>query len=198
MATAGLILAAGSSSRLGQPKQLLLYHDESFIHRTVRLALSANLSPIHVVLGYSSSKVYAALEPLTSEITIVKNSTWNQGIGNSLSCGVRSLPSNVSAASVLIIDQPYLSDKVLKNILCRYRTGKFSIVASQYDNNSVGVPAIFSRTHFEELSALNGANGAKKLLVRHASTLSTISFSRGDTDVDTRADIRRLELGEPT
>lgn len=197
MATAGLILAAGSSSRLGQPKQLLLYHDESLIHRTVRLALSANLSPIHVVLGSSSSKVYEALGQLTTAVTIVKNLKWAQGIGNSLSCGIQSLPSDVSAALVLVIDQPYLSDMVLKNILCRYRTGKFSIVASQYDSNSVGVPAIFSRTHFEELSALNGAAGAQKLLARHSATLSTISFSRGDTDVDTLADIERLRLREP-
>ena len=88
---AGVILAAGSSSRLGTPKQLLRYRGETLLHRAVRLALAAGLEPVHVVLGCNASAVGAALEELRGRVTAVVNEEWQAGMGSSLARGIASL-----------------------------------------------------------------------------------------------------------
>ena len=92
-AVAGVILAAGASSRLGTPKQLLRYRGETLLHRAARLALAAGLEPVHVVLGCNAPAVGAALEELRGRVTAVVNEDWQAGMGSSLARGIASLPA---------------------------------------------------------------------------------------------------------
>ena len=190
---AAVILAAGGSQRLGQPKQLLRYRGETLIHRTVRLAGVAGLTPIHVVVGYRAADVRTALGELAGAVAVVANPTWAEGMGGSLARGIGSLPAEVSAAVVLVTDQPHLSAAVLAAILERHRTGEASLVACRYASGAVGVPALFARRHFPELLALTGDRGARSLFACHAATLGTVSFPAGDADIDTPADAATLD-----
>lgn len=189
---AGLVLAAGASVRLGQPKQLLRYRGETLIHRTVRLAQAAGLAPLHVVVGHRGREVAAALGGLGGAVTVVANPDWRQGMGGSLARGVASLPAGVAAALVLVTDQPQLSAGLLGAILGRYRGGAAALVACRYASGALGVPALFARRHFAELAALAGDRGARALFTRHAAALAEVSFPTGDRDVDTPADAAAL------
>ncbi len=192
-----MILAAGASVRLGQPKQLLRYRGETLIGRTARLARTAGLAPIHVVVGYRGGEVAAALgEPgdsAAAAVTVVANPDWRRGMGSSLARGIASLPATAEAALVLVTDQPHLSAALLGAILTTYRAGEASLVACRYAGGTVGVPALFARRHFRELTGLSGDRGARALFARHADTLATVSFPAGDTDVDTPAAAATLD-----
>ena len=195
-AVAAVILAAGASRRLGRPKQLLRYHGEALVRRTVRLAVEAGLAPVHVVVGHRGRQVSAALGALASAVAVVTNRAWRAGMGSSLACGIGSLPVEVAAALVLVTDQPHLSATVLRAILERYRREPDSLVACRYAGGAVGVPALFARRYFPELAALTGDRGARSLFTRHAATLSTVSFPAGASDIDTPADAASLDREE--
>ena len=210
---AGVILAAGSSSRLGTPKQLLRYRGETLLHRTVRLAIAAGLDPVHVVLGCDASAVGDALEELRGRVTTVVNSDWQAGMGSSLARGIASLPgagtrpepdasvetcpddadAELGAALVLVTDQPRLSHAILAEIAAAYRTGGAALVASRYASGAVGVPALFARRYFPELIRLAGDRGARALFARHREHLVTVAFPDGDLDIDTPAAAAALD-----
>ena len=194
---AGVILAAGASERLGQPKQLLRYRGETLIHRAARLARAAGLAPLHVVVGYRAGVVRAALGDLGAAATVVTNPDWNRGMGGSLARGIASLPAAVAAALVLVTDQPYLSAALLGAILERYR-GAAELVACRYAGGALGVPALFADRFFPELAALSGDRGARALFVRHAAALATVSFPAGAADIDTPADAAAIAGDEGT
>ena len=236
---AGVVLAAGSSSRLGTPKQLLRYRGETLLHRTVRLAIAAGLDPVHVVLGCDASAVGDALAELRGRVTTVFNSDWQAGMGSSLAIGIASLPAGTGpapdtdpgpapgvdrgtaagrgaeacpsavanpepgdraaarpepgAALVLVTDQPRLSHAILADIAAAYRNGGAALVASRYASGAVGVPALFARAYFPELTRLTGDRGARALFTRHRDQLVTVAFPAGDLDIDTPAAAAALE-----
>ena len=196
---AGVILAAGASERLGRPKQLLRYRNETLIHRSARLARAAGLTPLHVVVGCRGREVAAGLGDLGPAATLVNNPDWSTGMGGSLARGIASLPDAAGAALVLVTDQPHLSGAVLDAILERYRGDAAPLVACRYASGALGVPALFARRFFPELAALSGDRGARVLFTRHAATLATVSFPSGDADIDTPADAATLaaERGSP-
>jgi molybdenum cofactor cytidylyltransferase len=188
---AGVILAAGSSSRLGAPKQLLRYGGETLLHRAVRLALEAGLDPVHVVLGSNAAAVGDALADLRSRVTTVVNDDWQTGMGSSLARGIANLPTATGpepgAALVLVTDQPRLSAAILASITTAFRTEGATLVASRYASGALGVPALFARRYFPELSRLTGDRGARALFTRHRDDLATVAFPDGDLDIDTPA-----------
>ncbi|MDE0448354.1 MAG: nucleotidyltransferase family protein [Spirochaetaceae bacterium] len=207
---AAVVLAAGSSSRLGTPKQLLRYRGETLLHRTVRVALAAGLDPVHVVLGCSAPVVGAALEDLGSRVTTVFNRDWQTGMGSSLARGIASLPgagphacrepgadvpvaSELGAALVLVTDQPHVSQALLAEIAAAFRTGGAPLVASRYAGGALGVPALFARRYFPELTRLTGDRGARALFTRHRDDLLTVAFPEGDLDIDTPAAAAALD-----
>lgn len=190
---AGVILAAGSSSRLGTPKQLLRLRGETLLHRTVRLALAAGLEPVHVVLGCNAPAVGAALEELHSRVATVINPDWQTGMGSSLARGIASLPPGAgfdtgpAAALVLVTDQPRVSHALLAEVVAAFRSGGAPLVASRYASGAVGVPALFARRYFPELTRLTGDRGARALFSRYRDDLVKVAFPEGDLDIDTPA-----------
>ena len=190
-----LILAAGSSSRMGQSKQMLLIKDEPLLRRTVRTALSTNGGNIIVVLG----SVYEEHLPMISDmpVDIVHNEQWDKGIGSSLKAGLRYIVNSelAEALMILVCDQAFVTGEYLDKLINAYRKhtqSSTTIVASKY-GNTVGVPAIFDKVHFDELLALEDDKGAKKVIMSHSEGLYTVDFPEGILDIDTPEDYEELK-----
>jgi len=148
-----LILAAGASSRLGQPKQLLQVNGESLVRRTVRLAAETGCSPVCVVVGAHAEQVTAELRSLKT-VTFF-NADWREGIGSSVRCGVASLlqmDPSVSNIILLVCDQVRLSADVLQELRSMNDSHGSDIIASEYAG-TLGVPAIFPKEFFRSCSS---------------------------------------------
>jgi CTP:molybdopterin cytidylyltransferase MocA len=185
MTVVGAILAAGSSSRLGRPKQLVLVEGEPLLRRTVRLALATPCSAIAVVVGANRDAVTPALADLA--VTALVNDAWPEGVASSIRAAAAWAESQgATGLLVMVCDQPRLTTEHLAALLAEHaRTG--AIVGSAY-RNTVGVPAVFPASSFPALAALQGDRGARALLGGAAA----IAWDDGAIDVDSEADVTEL------
>ncbi len=194
MTVAAIVLAAGASRRLGQPKQLLMHGDETMIERAIRMAGEAGAAPIFAVLGAHHELIRAAIR--LSSFTAVINSAWEQGISTSILSGLAALEQSApqtSGALVLACDQPQLSAGHLRAMLEVFSTQAApAIVASSYAG-TLGIPAIFPRKVFADLRALRGDKGARSLLMQPPCHLVALPFPGGEIDIDLPADLAHLE-----
>jgi molybdenum cofactor cytidylyltransferase len=193
---AAVILAAGGSTRLGRPKQLLPYGGEVLVSRIARLTESSGCSPVVMVTGARASEVEAALQSLPLARTVF-NPDWETGMGSSVSVGVSAaLQSDIpfDAVLLLVCDQPLISETLLRDICETFRRTGRNVVASEY-NDVWGVPCLFDRSVLPELVALRGASGAKSVIERYRKAGDAISvpFPGGALDVDTPADWERSQ-----
>ena len=186
------ILAAGESSRLGRPKQLIQFRGKSLILRTVDAASEVGCSPVTVVLGRDRKKIEDELAG--TRVAIVKNENWRAGIGTSIRAGVQNLlsqTSNLEGIVLLVCDQPFADAGVIKGLIgLRQKTNK-SIVASAYAE-TLGVPAFFDHSCFEELLALSDDSGAKSIILRDRKRVAELRFPEGNIDIDTEEDYEKL------
>jgi molybdenum cofactor cytidylyltransferase len=187
-----VILAAGESSRLGRSKQLIQFRGKSLVRRIVDAADEAGCSPIAVVIGSEGEKMARELEQTSA--AIVENENWRNGIGTSIRTGVQSLINqrpDLDAVMLLVCDQPLVETEVIKQLIARYgETGK-TIIASSY-SGTLGVPALFGRSHFEELLTLPDDSGAKSIILSKRERVAEFPFPQGEIDLDTLADYERL------
>ncbi|MDW8009489.1 MAG: nucleotidyltransferase family protein [Chloroflexota bacterium] len=198
--TAGLVgvivLAAGASTRLGQPKQSLPYGDSTLLAHAVAAALNARLGPVLVVLGAHGPELAQALP---SGAVAVHNPDWQEGMASSIRAGLAALERGwpqAAAAIVMVCDQPSVSAGLLRRLVAAWRQGSAAAVACQY-GDTVGVPALFSRSLWPELMALRGDRGAKSVLERHRERLLLVPFPEGALDIDTPEDWQRLQRQRP-
>lgn len=188
MRVGAVVLAAGGSSRLGRPKQLLVHEGRTLVRRAAGTAVAAGCEPVVVVLGAHREAVAAELAGLP--VRTVDNPEWQAGMGHSLRVGVRALPE-VDAVLVLLCDQLRVDSTHLKALVDTFARTRSPIVASGYEG-ARGVPALFSRALRPELEALEADQGARKVLVREPSRVVEVPFPGGSEDVDTAADLSRL------
>jgi len=198
--TAGLVgvivLAAGASTRLGQPKQSLPYGDSTLLAHAVAAALNARLGPVLVVLGAHGPELAQALP---SGAVAVHNPDWQEGMASSIRAGLAALERGwpqAAAAIVMVCDQPSVSAGLLRRLVAAWRQGSAAAVACQY-GDTVGVPALFSRSLWPELMALRGDRGAKSVLERHRERLLLVPFPEGALDIDTPEDWQPLQRQLP-
>lgn len=187
-----ILLAAGKSSRLGKPKQLLRFRGETLLRRSVKSALASGCRPVIVVLGANAEMLKKEIEEFNVEI--VENLIWENGMGTSIQSGVGALlKNNYDAAGAIIMtcDQPFVSVDLIKQIIKNFQRTNAPIVASSY-GETVGVPTFFSRALFPELTALKADSGAKKIICAHRKTVLEIPFEAGATDIDTEEDYLNL------
>ena len=187
-----IILAAGGSRRFGRPKQLLAFHNESLVRRSVRVATEAGIESIAVVAGESIDAIKSELREASA--AVVENRNWQLGLGTSIRCGLRhlrALSPDLAAVVIIACDQPFVEASTLAALLEeRNRTGK-PIVAASYAG-TLGIPALFDRSCFEALLALADDSGAKALIESRPDEVAQIEFERGAIDIDTPADFERL------
>jgi molybdenum cofactor cytidylyltransferase len=189
-ACAAVILAAGASTRLGQPKQLLTIHGETLVHRTARFALEAGCAPVHVVTGALNDEIARELAPLA--VRVVFNSVWQEGIASSIRCGLHSLEkAATSSVMFLVCDQVRLSTDLLQELRLASATHASAIIASEY-GGTFGVPAVFPREYWPELQQLNGEQGAKQMIKKYPHSVKCVSFIGGTADIDIPGDCALL------
>ena len=193
--TAGVgavVLAAGSSSRMGRPKQTLSYRGESLLRRAALAALGAGCRPVVVVTGANAEPSRRELEGL--DVREVFNPLWETGMASSIRAGVEALlgaDADVEAVVLLLCDQPHVTADVISRLVDASRATRSPLVASAY-GGSFGAPALFGRALFAELTRLEGAAGAKQVIKRHAEGAHFLPFPGGEVDVDTPDDFSRL------
>jgi molybdenum cofactor cytidylyltransferase len=190
-----IILAAGGSTRLGRPKQLLAFQGRSLIRRVTLTALASICRPVVVVLGAYAGSI--KVELLDLPVTLVCNSEWEAGIGSSIKLGLKAMATMESATALqteaalfMLGDQPFITPAFLNEL-----AGAFSvsggIVASAY-HNTVGVPAVFGANFHGELVSLPRGQGAKCIMTRHPEKVHAIDFPEGVIDIDTQEDYELL------
>lgn len=191
MSMPAIILAAGASRRLGQPKQLVRVEGETMLARTVRVVLECAARPVLVVLGASHEMIAAGVD--LSDAHVVINALWEEGIASSIRAGLAELlrvAPEAEAALLLVCDQPRLSADHLSGLRAAYGSaGAAAIAASEYEGIA-GIPAIFPVSQFANLMALQGDVGARSLLRNPQCPMVTRHFEGGEVDIDTPSDLQ--------
>jgi len=188
---AAIVLAAGASRRLGQPKQLLMLDGETLLARSVRLAREAGAAPVLVVVGAQAELIGACIP--ADRATVVVNHEWEQGIASSIHAGVKAIDGVARGVLILACDQPRLSAEHLRGLIEIFAVqGEASIVASTYAGVR-GIPAVFPREVFADLLALSGDKGARSLLMHPPCPLIALPFEGGEVDIDQPDDLEQLQ-----
>ena len=188
MSVAAVILAAGASSRFGKPKQLLVYEGEALVRCAARTAVEAGCAPVIVVIGAAHAIVERELGDMP--VDRARNEDWQEGIASSIRLGV-ARAAEADAVLLMACDQPLVDADSLRQVMeLRLTSGKL-IVASAYAA-TLGIPALFERALFPELSQLRGDEGAKRIILLHEERVAAFPFLRAEIDIDTAADWERL------
>jgi molybdenum cofactor cytidylyltransferase len=187
---AGVVLAAGASSRMGRPKQLLKYGGVSLLRRTALAAVESGLDPLVVVLGSSSNLLVDEIQDLPFQIVV--NDHWESGLGSSIRTGVGAISSvECDAVAILLSDQPFVTSTVIRRLIEPYLSSNAPIVASCYAN-TLGVPALFDRSLLPCLAEIPDGRGAKNLIASVGDAVIAVDFPEGAWDLDTPEDYERL------
>jgi len=185
---AGMILAAGASTRFGSPKQLAEYAGEALIVGAVRCALSQCSACVIVVTGAN----YADLAPILDElpVRIIRNPQWRDGMGSSISSGMAGVPDHSAGILLMLCDQPAVTGADLDRLIMAWRQVPGQIAAARYAD-TLGVPAIFPQPYWQQLRDLKKKEGAKQI-IRNAKAVSAVDMPSAALDIDTPEDLDEL------
>ncbi len=183
-----VVLAAGASTRMGRPKQLLPLQGSPLIVRTVDVLLATPVWPVVVVLGSHAEEI----RPLLARrpVIITENSAWPEGLASSVRSGIETLQQfsrDLDAALFAVCDQPAFSAEIVQRLISALPADLGSIAAARYAGRN-GVPAIFTRHHFPTLAALTGDSGARELLNGNSERIETVDAPELAVDLDTPGD----------
>jgi molybdenum cofactor cytidylyltransferase len=187
-----VILAAGASTRMGTPKQLLEIDGQPMLVRAVEAALASSAWPVVVVLGAHADRIRPVLARLP--VLVAENATWSEGMASSIREGISTLqqfPRGLSAAILALCDQPAFTAEVIAQLIAVQQTSGRSIVAAQYSGRH-GAPALFLREHFPALAHLTGEEGARALLNDDPQRVASIHLPALALDLDTPEDVVAL------
>jgi molybdenum cofactor cytidylyltransferase len=188
-----LLLAAGSSKRMGKPKQLLPYKGRTLLWHAANAAKMAKLGPVVIVTGELDAPIRKNLADLN--LSFVQNQNWAQGMATSIVTGINyltNLQTVPEAVLIMVGDQPAVNEALLKKLWLNWQESGKSIAASGYAEQ-VGTPAVFTQSLFSELLLLKGDAGAKKLIKKYPDQVHQVSFPDGLLDVDTPEDYEQLK-----
>jgi len=189
--TAIVILAAGQSSRLGQPKQLLPFKGKSLLLHIIQTAKKVS-DQVFVVIGADSARIQSNIK--NSDVKIVINEEWEEGMASSIRRGLDVLKNEIpdlKSVIFMVCDQPFVTSDLLENLIREKDLSGKNIVASSYSEIS-GTPVLFDESIFSELMELKGDIGARKIIVKSKDRLATIDFPLGSVDMDTAEDYKKL------
>lgn len=183
-----IILAAGASTRLGTPKQLLVYEGRSLLFHAAKTAVASVCEPVVIVLGAYAELLKQEVQDLP--VQVVENPNWQRGMGASISTGIKEInpfSNNIEAVVLMLCDQPFVSVNIINNLVEIYQKNHHFIVASEYQG-TLGVPALFSSDLFRELLNLKSAGGAKTIMNKYSREVYGVAFASGAIDIDTPRD----------
>ncbi|MFA5330252.1 MAG: nucleotidyltransferase family protein [Prolixibacteraceae bacterium] len=188
-----LLLAAGGSSRMGQPKQLLPWGNQTLIeHQIQMLQQTGNL--VNVVLGANSNLVIPFIEKYPASIFI--NPDWESGIGSSISYGISQIIKKFPEANgvlITLLDQPLITTSYIEKMLGAFQPGSQQIIVSHSPSGWIGVPVLFDECYFKDLSGLKNDEGAKKVIKRYEGCVILLEGDEILEDMDTPESYQRLQ-----
>jgi len=190
---AAVLLAAGSSSRLGRPKQSVKIYGDSLVRRAALQLLKLNPVSLTVVTGSGGGAVKEDLRDL--QLKTAHNDNWERGIGGSIACGTRCVTEEVDGLLITLCDQWKVDESDLNRLVSAWITDISHIFASSWkDNDSFiyGPPALFSRKYIRELQKLEGNQGAKALIAQNIDEVRFVAMQNAAFDLDTPADLKDL------
>ena len=182
---AGVLLAAGTSSRFGGNKLLLALDGEPLVRRAASAALAAGLDPVVCVLGHEADRMRAALSGLS--VVPIFNAGYARGMNASLAAGIAAVPSEPAAAVVQLADMPRVTSAMIARLVATFRETGAPLVASEYGGVHAP-PTLYARALFPELGGADGDGCGKRVVRRHADEAVRIAWS-----VEALADIDRAE-----
>ena len=190
---AGILLAAGTSSRMGCNKLLFELAGESVLRGAVRRARAGGLAPLLVVLGHQAETARAELAGIDCQAVI--NPDYDQGITSSLKAGVAALPPGVAAAMVVLADMPRVTAEMIAALAARYRATRAPLVISDYEGVHAP-PMLYDRSLFAELLAMSGGGCGRQVVKRHRSEAEVLDWPAAAlADLDVPEDYARLRGG---
>jgi molybdenum cofactor cytidylyltransferase len=185
-----IVLAAGASTRFGSPKQLVRIAGRPLLHAAVTRASEIAGNALVVVLGSGASELAPLLKHSAGAIVI--NQDWREGLASSIRAGIQKLPGTCAGAMLILVDQPAVSVDDLKRLAGTWRRQPLHIAAALYDG-SMGLPAIFPRSVFQELARLRGDAGIRALLRRNSDRLVRVAMPSAAIDIDTPEDLLAVD-----
>lgn len=186
-----ILLAAGQSSRMGSPKQLLLYKGKTLIQNSIDLTEKIGLNTVAVVGAYSEQIIG---QTDFKHVKIEVNAVWHEGMSSSLQCGLsyllRSNP-DTEAIIVILCDQPLLTSQVIINIVRKYQETFSPIVHCNY-GETTGPPTLFHKSTFSYIMELTGDQGGKNVINLFSEKVVYVDFQGGEFDIDTTENFNHL------
>jgi molybdenum cofactor cytidylyltransferase len=188
---AAVVLAAGGSSRMRVPKQLLPVGGQPMVRRAAEAACAAGLAQVVVVVGAHSEAVTQTLAGLAVEVVV--NDAWAGGMSSSMQAGLRRLCQDIRAVVVVLADQPALTPDLIQILVTRYQETEALIVAP-FHKGRRGNPVLFDRALFPELLEVEGDRGGRQIILRYQDKVERVEVDDSAVlmDIDTPRDYERL------
>jgi molybdenum cofactor cytidylyltransferase len=181
-----LILAAGGSSRMGRPKQLLKWKGSNLLDQTISKAIQLKSEEVIVVLGANSDKIIPRIDQ--NKVNILVNQNWELGLGSSISEGMKfiimSYP-DLQGVLMMLSDQPLIELDHFLSLIDVFSSGNRQIIATKYSDGKLGVPAMFDKFYFKDLCDLHSDFGAKKLFSKYSDNVKSVNNDQSAFDIDT-------------
>jgi len=188
---AGVVLAAGSSTRMGHNKLLLELAGETLVRRAVRAAVTARLDPVIVVLGHEAERVGAQLDGLPCLPLL--NPRFGEGVRTSLQAGVTRAAESAGALVVVLADMPFVTAEMIESVVARYRESGAPLVVSHYGDDVDAPPILYDRSLFAELLAIPEDRCAKQVVRRHRGEAAVVTWpAQALRDVDIPEDYEEV------
>ncbi len=190
--TVGIILAAGASTRLGRPKQLVLLDGRPLLARAINATIESNLDHTVLVLGYRAVEIKKVLRPILehSNLSILENRNYHTGMAGSLKMGIKQIMNAYRAAVIILADHPFLDSALINHLLNRFRDTDKAICAPTF-NGRRGHPVCLSQKFYPDILSLSGDVGAREILRDHPNQLLAVELDsdRAFMDIDTKSDL---------
>lgn len=181
-----ILLAAGESKRMGFPKQNLKWDCRTLLEHCLRYADKSEAAKVYLVLGAHLDKIELNLRRKTE---VVVNENWQEGISSSIRAGIEHAEQDgFEEILIMLADQPNVEYKFLNKLIETFKKSNKNIIATSY-KNSFGVPAIFSKTYFNEIKNLKGDRGAQTIIKQHTDDVEIVIEDIDLKDIDTVEDI---------
>ncbi|MFL1011441.1 nucleotidyltransferase family protein [Flavisericum labens] len=189
-----VILAAGESRRMGEPKQLLSWKKTTLIEHVVKNVLEVNVNDVAVVLGAHYNEINKQLKDYP--VKIINNNLWNSGLGHSISKAVlyfMSKKSKIEALMIILADQPFVTSAYLMKMIDSFTPNNKQILATQYNDGKLGVPVLFDNFYFTELSELSKDEGAHLIIKKNKNFVDILKASFVNMDIDSKEDYHKAK-----
>jgi len=185
-----VILAAGGASRFGSAKQLAVHQNKTLLQHKIDTCCQLNQYPSYVVLGAAYQQIIAVTD--FGNCQVIHNIHWHSGMSSSIKATITELGHHYDGILFLAADQLLISDKQLKHVIKAWQEQPSKLVAAKFEDE-ITIPAIFPSAYYEELIALSGDKGGKKVLLAHPNNLLSIDLPQAKFDIDFPEDLHKLK-----